>query len=351
MIFHSPPRGSANLAVLHLSFWVTFGVALLVAIAPYPHRWEAPLQKLVLALFGCAVSALIAGHCRRTVERGGPALGVKLRLAATAIAAGTVWTIAFNTLPLLFFGLLGVDVRAIGGPERIFAGNVLHTAVMGAWILGYTNLLHTRQLARVRERVLEAALTERDARLRALRYQLDPHYMFNALNSLSTMVLDGSRQDAQEMIERLARFLRASLSTDAPETTLDEDLAMTQDYVAVERVRFGDGVDVTIDVEDDCGHARVPVLFLQPLMENAIRHAARSETRPASIDLRVRRERDRLHVLLRNTAAVDAADPGHGIGLRNMRERLAVLHDHRAHITTALRHGVFTTSIDIPFTA
>ncbi|MFC5436638.1 sensor histidine kinase [Rhodanobacter umsongensis] len=208
------------------------------------------------------------------------------------------------------------------------------------------------------ERALAAVALTRDAELRALRYQLHPHFLFNTLNAISTMVVEQRTRDATRMIARLGDFLRATLEGDGPhEVTLADELSLTEHYLDIERARLGDRLAIRMQVGPDTLRAAVPYLLLQPLVENAIRHGIAARGEGGRLDIQASHVAGRLHIGVRN----DGVDPAAGqpsanptdsssLGLRNVRERLLRLYegDHEFGLTLA-GDGTCQVLIDLPF--
>jgi signal transduction histidine kinase len=178
---------------------------------------------------------------------------------------------------------------------------------------------------------LEAELTR--SKLDMLRSQLRPHFLFNTLNAISVFVTEDAAK-AQAMILRLSSLLRRSLDEEAHEVPLSRELEFLNDYIEIQRGRFGDRLSVQLNVDPSVLGARVPVFLLQPLMENAIEHG-RSDGTSATVVLRAGREGG----LLRITVADDGpglsngGDVREGIGLKNTRARLEALFGERASMT------------------
>src|SRR5262249_18784247 len=145
--------------------------------------------------------------------------------------------------------------------------------VLLAWCLLYSAITNWMQLEDQRERAIRAEGMAQAARLQALQSQLEPHFLFNTLNAISTLVVDGRTADAARMITRLSDFLRLTLeTTDTPEISLAEELEFARRYLDIEQVRFGSRLRVIIDAQPDAMGGMVPALVLQPLIENAVKH-------------------------------------------------------------------------------
>ena len=208
-----------------------------------------------------------------------------------------------------------------------------------------------------KQRVLNAVSLARDAELRALRYQLHPHFLFNTLNAISALVVEGRSRDATRMIARLGDFLRATLeSGEAHEVPLADELSLTEHYLDIEKARLGHRLDVGMYIGTDVLRALVPYLLLQPLVENAIRHGIAPRKTGGRVEIHIDRRHEHLHLRLRNDGVaappegVDRAGRQNGLGLRNVRERLVKLYgdDHRFELCQTV-DGSCEVSIELPF--
>ncbi len=214
----------------------------------------------------------------------------------------------------------------------------------------YYRALRQREVAAAE---LRASLNE--ARLHALRAQLHPHFLFNALNTVSMQVRQGLNDQAVGMLSELGDLLRHLLrGPDAHEAPLREELEFTRRYLEIERVRFGERLRVSVEVARDAGDVLVPSLVLQPLVENAVRHGVSRRAGPGRIDIRARRDGERLRLEVRDDGAGLPAgwslDAHAGIGLRNTRDRLARLYGGGAalEVRAAPGRGV-VASLSLPW--
>ena len=166
------------------------------------------------------------------------------------------------------------------------------------------------------------------AKLRALQNQVNPHFLFNSLNSMSAMLLEDRARDADRMIGRLAEFFRSTLAADPlADRRLEDEIALQMTYLEIEKVRFPD-LEIVVDVSAEAAGALVPSLILQPIVENAVKYGVSGTAPPARIEIRAFVAGGRLCI-----EVVDDGKPpakpagGAGIGLRNVRERLAQRYD------------------------
>jgi two-component system, LytTR family, sensor kinase len=192
-----------------------------------------------------------------------------------------------------------------------------------------------------------------EAQLDALQRQLQPHFLFNTLHTISSL-MRSDVESADLMIDRLSDLLRTSLRSKAQEVPVKQEIEILQSYVAIEQTRFRDRLTVSIDVASEVLDALVPQLLLQPLVENAVRHGIAPRARSGRIDIRVFRRGDDLQMDVRDSG--DGAPPerlvalNHGVGLGNTRARLAHLYGERHRFIFAnAPGGGFQVSVSIPF--
>jgi two-component system LytT family sensor kinase len=179
------------------------------------------------------------------------------------------------------------------------------------------------------------------AQLRALRYQINPHFLFNTLNSLSTLVLRQRTQEAERMIMNLATFFRTSLTNDpAADVPLSDEIRLQQLYLDIEQVRFPERLSVLVDVPEELKCAQVPGLILQPLVENAIKHGVARSSGPGTVTIRARADKGSLHLTVEDDAdgAIDLSRRD-GVGLSNVRQRLTARFDGAASCSYGPRDG------------
>jgi signal transduction histidine kinase len=211
-----------------------------------------------------------------------------------------------------------------------------------------------REAARLEVQAAELRSLTAEARLHALRMELNPHFLFNALNAISGLVRRADRDGAVAMLARLGDLLRVTLNRDtAPQVPLGRELECLELYLDIERVRFADRLTIELDVPDALHDALVPPLILQPLVENAIRHGIAPAIGGGSITVRARRDDDHLHIDIRDTGGGwgDRPGPREGVGLSNTRARLTQLYGPAAavHTGSALDGGA-VVSLSFPYT-
>lgn len=195
--------------------------------------------------------------------------------------------------------------------------------------------------ARAEQAEAEAARAEAEAaraEAAALRLQLNPHFLFNTLNSISSLVTLGRKEQAETMIQSLGEFLRASLHADPmADVGLAEEIETVDAYLAIESVRFGDRLTIDIEVAPGLSETPVPNFILQPLVENAIKHGVAAAKGPATLSVSAQEAEGALILAVVNTRAPGSATDdraGTGIGLANIRQRLAIRYHGRAVLET-----------------
>ena len=227
-----------------------------------------------------------------------------------------------------------------------------------SWSALYFAIKSYRVFQEVRESALRSAAMAHEAQLKMLRYQLNPHFLFNTLNAISTLILEKDTDLANRMVTKLSSFLRYSLDNDPlQKITLDQELQALQLYLDIEKVRFEERLSLNVDIEENAREALIPSLLLQPLIENAIKYGiARAEggghlkisARVFAGELLMEVSDDGPGCELINNNIPDAK----GVGLRNTRERLATLYgsEHSIKLSQTDPHGL-TICIRIPFTS
>ena len=312
--------------------WKTVGHALLKEL-PFWYLWVLLAPVVVIAV---RKVPLIRGRLTWAIP------------AHVLIALMTV--LVHAALQLFIYRETGFPTQP-GTFWSVYRGAILFRVTLG--LLGYTLLFAVVMAAEYYERFREreraaAALSVQlaEARLAALRMQLNPHFLFNTLNTVAMQVRRGENTDAVRMLAGLSDILRHVLEDSPPqEVTVRQELAFIDRYLAIERSRFGDRLRVTVNVEPDALDAMVPNLVLQPLVENAIRHGIGKRAAAGKLDIRVARRGDRLELVVQDdgpgldddsdsvTPATGIPLSSGGIGLRNTASRLQALYGAAGQFT------------------
>ncbi|WP_370178936.1 sensor histidine kinase [Alteriqipengyuania sp.] len=221
-----------------------------------------------------------------------------------------------------------------------------------AWAALYLALLAGAQarVAQAREERFRTAA--KAAELRSLRYQINPHFLFNTLNSLSSLVITGKDDRAEAMIQAVSNFYRHSLAEEPTEdVALEDEIALQRDYLAIEEVRFPERLLVEITLPDRLERARVPGMILQPLVENSVRYAVARSTTPVHVSIEAFAQGEQLHLVVADDGPglADNIGGGFGIGLSNVRDRLRARFGDRAKVLTGqAEDGGYRTELIMP---
>jgi two-component system LytT family sensor kinase len=222
---------------------------------------------------------------------------------------------------------------------------------IAAWGVLYVALCYAARVGQAERQAAVFRSQAQAAQLRALRYQINPHFLFNTLNSLSALVLRQRTREAERMITNLATFFRTSLTSDpAADIPLSDEIDMQHLYLDIERIRFPDRLSVVIDVPKTLENVPVPGMILQPLVENAIKHGVARSSSPVTLTIRAQADGDFLHLTVEDNAESNALpEPGEGVGLRNVRDRLVARFDGKADVRFGPRDGGgFRVDLTIP---
>ncbi|HKJ16736.1 MAG TPA: histidine kinase [Xanthomonadales bacterium] len=221
--------------------------------------------------------------------------------------------------------------------------------VIGTWSGLYFGIKYYRMVQQQREQVLKATNTAHQAQLRTLRYQLNPHFLFNTLNAVSTLVLESQNETADQMISRLSAYLRYALDSDPMQkVTLRDEIDALDLYLGLEQLRFDDRLEINLEIDEPAFRSLVPSMILQPLIEHSVRHATTVSEVGGSITIAAKVDNDMLCLSVADTGngipdPTSALNQGeNSVGLTNTRERLQVLYGkhHSFSITNVQSHGL-----------
>jgi len=212
---------------------------------------------------------------------------------------------------------------------------------IAAWGVLYVALSYAAKVGHAERNAMAYKAKAQAAQLRALRYQINPHFLFNTLNSLSTFVLQGRTREAEHMIMNLATFFRTSLTSDpTADVSLSDEIRMQRLYLDIEQIRFPGRLSVVSDVPPELENVRVPSLILQPLVENAIKHGVARSGRSVTVRIEARSSNGSLHLIVEDDADSAIVSPRQeGVGLSNVRERLEARFDGTAKARYGPRKG------------
>jgi sensor histidine kinase YesM len=262
--------------------------------------------------------------------------------AAVWAAAGWLWAWLLSTV----LEIAGIESRYTAQvPVLLVSGVVLFLLAVA---LNYL-LITFEESKRAQSRALELQILAREAELKALRAQIDPHFLFNSLNSINALITTEPLA-ARRMCILLADFLRGSLKLGSEERIpLTEEIRLAECYLDIERVRLGSRLKIERDVDAGCKQCMVPPLILQPLIENAITHGVAPAVEGGTVTLRAERNGAGVTIVIENPFAPgEEAKNGTGLGLKNVKSRLANLYEGHARLDLSQEEGRFRAELQLP---
>lgn len=318
--------GPALLVVFQLVFWSLWAAIFFLLVRPH-HPFPDLLlrQTAAAAAIGLACSSVLE-RLQTLLHARMPRFAAFVSIPLGSVLLGFAWYALAAAAGDVLDPFLFTPVRVPGGELFAPAQITTFAAVLLLWSLLYLALVYWRDQRAQRERVQKAEGLAQQARLRMLRYQLNPHFLFNALNSIGALA--GEAPDrVQRMVGELSGFLRYSLlDAERLEVPLAEELRAVTHYLEVEKVRFEGDLDVGIDVKPGAAERTLPAFLVLPLVENAIKHGQRTSGMPLRIRITGRIENGALWIEVNNSGTwlppSAARVAGTDTGLHNVRERL-----------------------------
>jgi two-component system, LytTR family, sensor kinase len=310
---------------LHTAGWAVYGLTQYTGALVYDKPSSYGRVIAVSAIAGFVLSIPLRYIYRRLWSR--PLhhriLGVLASSYITALALRVVINLSYKAF-----------VEPEWQPMRLFelfGGTLSTTTLLLCWSVLYFGIKFYESERKQEKAMLKAVALAQEAQLKMLRYQLNPHFLFNTLNAISTLILDNQNKKANHAVTRLSEFLRYTLDQDPmKKVTLRQEIEALDLYLGTERLRFGERLHLEYAVEEGALDALVPSLLLQPLLENSLKYAvsAREEGGSVRIEGRVRAGRLELSVSDDGPGLREGMPAGdrRGVGLRNTRERLVVLY-------------------------
>ncbi|MFL6656668.1 MAG: sensor histidine kinase [Massilia sp.] len=334
-------------AALYMLVWLLLGIIFAaLVVGATGAGWIASLVFAIPAtlLYGCAAGFSSYYLCRAYPldERG---IGsILLVFTVSSLISALLWTgfcIFWNSV----WEEYGVPLAAPLRATIVGLGVILYGLSSVAHYLG----IEFQRARSAERRELESRLMAQEAELRMLRTQIDPHFLFNSLNSISALTSQNP-SGAREMTLQLAEFFRHTLGLEAHrKVTLEAEAKLLMHFLAIEKVRFGARLMVEQDIADDALGCLLPPMLLQPLVENAVKHGIGNLPQGGCVRIAARREGSILHVRIENDIDDDMpAASGKGIGLANVRQRLAALYGHEASASWAREDQLFRVVLALP---
>jgi len=340
--------GSPSFWTLQAIGWTGFFILILLTVVLPSHSKRELWNQTLCWTTAFAASCLLRPVCRSLLRISRSWLALELRAFGLSVVAGAASTFVAGTVKR-------------GSAAIVWADSLddwlQFSILLFLWCTLYFGIKQWQQSVRERERLVRAESEARQARLSALRYQLNPHFLFNSLNAASTLVLQGKATAATRMLAQIGELLRTTLDSDASAVIpLFQELAFVEQYLAIEQTRLGDRLRIHTQISKETLDATVPSMLLQPLVENAVRHGVAPLMEGGTIAIESRSRGDRLLMRIKNCGPQTNGNSGQagiiskGIGLANTAERLKTLYgDDQRFSFKFQEEGGCEVTIEIPF--
>ena len=332
---------------LHAGGWAAYGITQYLGALLYEKPASYARMVAVSAIAGFVLSTPMRYIYRRLWNR-----------PPRTMILGVLATCYVTALGLRF--VINFSYKAFVDPEwqartlfELFGGALSTTYLLLCWSVLYFGIKFYESQRKQEEAMLKAVALAQEAQLKMLRYQLNPHFLFNTLNAISTLILDNQNRKANHAVTRLSEFLRYTLDQDPmKKVTLRQELEALDLYLGTERLRFAERLRLEYVIEDAALDALVPSLLLQPLLENSLKYAvsSREEGGLVRIEGRTREGWLELSVIDDGPGLRDGAPVSErrGVGLRNTSERLAVLYGNNSHFAVSNSHPGLRVDMTLP---
>ena len=341
----STPFASKKNLLIYAAAWFAWSLVYFKIFSDWGFSWQVSLADCLVTNTMLAIVTILLSNNLRYYR---PKKGKYLYIFIICVAkSGISIAIAKYILTQIF----PTDIQYLNFLSKSMLVRFDIAFLVTICIALMSELWYTLEEQKDREkRQADAEKLAREAELYKLRQQLQPHFLFNSLNSISALVKLEPAQ-ARKMITQLSDFLRGTLKKEENVwTTLDDELQHLQLYLDIEKVRFGHRLNTEIIHEENCGTLRIPGMLLQPLVENAIKFGLYDTTEPVTIRIKAGQENGYLVISIQNPFDPDTASPkqGTGFGLSSVQRRLYLLFARHDLLATNHSENLFTTTIKIP---
>lgn len=330
--------------ILQIAGWLGFFALHILSVSSFVagRSPDSLLYSVASSLIGFMTTSILARPIYWFARRQGPVVLLAIVLTSTILMAIAMSAMKAQTFGFLFgnawMDLRGASLGTTNYLLLIVPDLPVNIFLLGSWAGFYFGINYYLKIRSEMDRALQSARLADQAQLKMLRYQLNPHFLFNTLNAISTLVMEQDGKQANSMLTQLSAFLRYSLDSDPlQKTTLADEVRALQLYLDIEKTRFADRLNVKFDIDDDTMRAYVPSLILQPAIENAIKYAIAQMESGGEILIESKRERDTLVLRVCDNGPNAPKDPRallsdvkNGVGLVNMRDRLLFMYQKRS---------------------
>ncbi len=347
-----PILSNVRLLLWYMGAWLMAGVfiALLLAIAGFARWANAFYFALPVALVYGFLASSAYYICRSRPFATRQSLLAIVVFGGASVISGYAWLLmcrAWNNVGPVF----GLDGNLITlSQNRMVLLFALGCGLYVMSILAHDVLIAFDNVREAERRQARSELLARDAELQLLRTQINPHFLFNSLNSISALTtIDPAA--ARQMTIELAQFFRITVALSEKQViALDEEIALCESFLAIEKIRFGKKLQAAFVIDDAARHCMIPPMLLQPLVENAIKHGIRDLSDGGTISINATVRGDELHVSVENPIdPAPTAIPGQGVGLHNIRQRLTNIYAEKAQIRWTRTEAQFAVGMVLPF--
>jgi len=344
-----PITGNRRSILIYSLVWLMVAATLGVL---YLYVFDFPLPVVLsdalLSSFLFGFTGLLAWYPTRYIpfQRQSPFYSILAHVMAGLVIMGSWVLLSYAMLNAIFSGQVDyIEFLNRTVVWRAMLGGLIYLVLVLIYYL-VSNNQKLQERSQQEERLKGMV---RDAELNMLKSQINPHFLFNSLNSIASLTMSNP-EEAREMIIRLSDFLRYSLKHRENEyIPLNEELGRMKDYLAIEKVRFGEKLLYEFKISGECDKFPVPTMIFQPLFENAIRHSVYESVDPVAIKFSCVPEEGHMKAVISND--YDPAIPtrkGTGVGLQNVRQRIALAYKEKGSVQWSGNEGVFTVTILFP---
>jgi two-component system, LytTR family, sensor kinase len=338
MYFFNSKKGLPSFWTIQIIGWIVYFVAIYITFltVAQPERF---LMLFYLKGFRALTGFFLTSLFMRPIYlRLAGRLSIQwlvLLVLACSVAFGCAWTAIEGVYVQQTSPSFDLTNYLMRSPRLVLD----YAMTLTAWSALYLGVKNWWSWQNERENALEAAALANKAQLEMLRYQLNPHFLFNSLNSIRASIDEDSNR-AKQMVTQLAEFLRYSLlNCDEKEVPLREEIEATRNYLAIEKTRFEDKLEVAFEVDERAEELLVPCFLLNPLVENAVKHGLNGGAKPLRILVSAKIENNALKLEVSNTGSLNGNGNGTKVGLKNVRERLEKLFAERSNFDLKEEHG------------
>lgn len=343
------PRPNNYLVANFVLWTLTYVIVTARMLAePIPHAGDMALRRLGMAVFGFLACLVIGRLLSAIAEQ------PMWRRIVAAVAMSVVGGFAYSILNYAVFYLVNPlwKVEPLSPISAAFTASMFFWTFI-SWCALYFAIRYEEELKEKNLRLVASQALAMDAQNRMLRYQINPHFLFNTLNALSSLILAKENERAERVVLSLSSFLRHTLEKELPDKApLSDEIEAQRQYLLIEQARFEDRLNYVENIPVELRDALAPSLILQPLVENAVKYGVARSNAPVTIEITATADAGRLRLTVSDDGGDGAgsqAPPKLGLGLENVRRRLDLIYGRAAELTVGPRRpNGFLASVEIP---